>query len=52
MLGIGNTGLDISDPEMRFNLPEIISLLSEWINKLSGTEGFQELAEKAAEKED
>jgi hypothetical protein len=49
MLGIGNTGLDISDPDTKLNLPEIVSLLSEWASKLSITPGFQQLAEKAGE---
>ena len=49
LLGIGNTGLDIGDPDTKLNLPEIVSLLSEWASKLSTTPGFQEVAEKAGE---
>jgi hypothetical protein len=48
MLGVGNTGLDIGDPDTKLNLPEIVQLLSEWSNKLSITKGFQEIAESAA----
>jgi len=47
-LGIGNTGIDIGDPNMKLTLRETTDLLSQWSQVLSTTEGFKEVAEKAS----
>ena len=49
-LGFGNTGIELDGCDaMKLNLPEVVKLLSIWAEKLSHTEGFQEIAEKAGE---
>ena len=47
-LQIGNTGIDIADPEMKLNLPEATELLYKWSRALCLTEGFQNIAEEAS----
>ena len=48
-LGIGNTGIDIGDPETKLSLPEATDLLYQWSRVLGVTEGFQNVVEEAAE---
>ena len=52
-LGFGNTGVDLDgEGGIRLNLPEAVKLLQNWSFKLSHTEGFEKIAEKASEKEE
>ena len=48
-LGFSNTGVDITSPDEKVELPQMISYLRDWSSTLSNTPGFTELAVKAAE---
>ena len=48
-LGIGNTGLDLCDPDTKVDLPQMVAYLRDWAYLLSNTPGFPEFSEKCAD---
>lgn len=48
-LGIGNTGLDLSHPDTKVDLPQMIAYLRDWSYLLSKESGFDELTIRCSE---
>lgn len=47
-LGFSNTGVILDDPDVKVDLPQMISYLRDWAGHLSKTPGFLDLTVKAA----
>ena len=47
-LNIGETGIDVSDPEYKWTLPELVKLIQRWAFALSCVDGHGHLYAEAA----
>ena len=47
-LNIGETGIDVSDPEYKWTLPELVKLIQRWAFALSCVDGHGHLYTEAA----